>query len=88
MNRLEKIINTNLKQKRLSNSDMDYYLNSEQTEYSCKKDGNIIYMFTVYKNGEDCAVNKYICDQDEDVLSSLEEMETLKADGCVIEVLE
>lgn len=88
MNRLEKIINTNLKQKRLSNSDMDYYFNSEQTEYNCKKDGQIIYMFTVYKNGEDCAVNKYICEKDEDVLSSLEEMENLKADGCVIEVLE
>ncbi len=64
---------------------MDYYLDSERIEYTCKKDGNVIYVFTVYKNGDDCAVNKYICDEDEDVLSSLEEMEKLKGKGYAIE---
>ena len=63
-------------------------LDSEQTEYACKKDGEVIYVFTVYKNGDDCAVNKYICDEDEDTLGSLEEMEELKSKGYVIEEIE
>ena len=88
MNRLEKIISADIRNTRISKKDMDYYLDSEQTEYACKKDGEVVYVFTVYKNGNDCAVNKYICDEDEDTLGSLEEMEELKSKGYVIEEIE
>ena len=85
MNRLEKVISADIRNTRINKKDMDYYLASEQTEYSCKKDGEVVYVFTVYKNGEEYAVNKYICDEDEDTLGSLEEMEELKSKGYVIE---
>ena len=88
MNRLEKIISVDIRNTKINKADMDYYLDSEQTEYACKKDGNVIYVFTVYKNGDDCAVNKYICEEDEDVLSSVDEMEKLKREGYVIEVID
>ena len=67
---------------------MDYYFDSERTEYAWKKDDEVIYVFTVYKNGEECAVNKYICDEDEDTLGSLEEMEKLKSEGYIIEAID
>lgn len=85
MNRLEKIISTDIRNTKIDKADMDYYLDSEETEYACKKDDEVVYAFTVYKNGNDCAVNKYICDEDEDTLGSLEEMEKLKSEGYVIE---
>ena len=85
MNRLEKIISADIRNTKINKKDMDYYLGSERTEYACKKDDEVIYVFTVYKNEEDCAVNKYICDEDEDTLGSLEEMEKLKSEGYVIE---
>ena len=44
--------------------------------------------FTVYKNGNDCGVNKYICDEDEDTLGSLKEIEELKSKGYVIEEMD
>lgn len=85
MNRLEKIISADLRNARINKADMDYYLDSEQAEYACKKDDEVVYVFTVYKNGNDCAVNKYICEEDEDTLGSLEEIEKLKSEGYVIE---
>ena len=88
MNRLEKIISADIRNTRISKKDMDYYLDSERTEYACKKDGEIVYVFTVYKNGSDCGVNKYIYDEDEDTLGSLEEIEELKSKGYVIEEIE
>ena len=88
MNRLEKIIGADIRNTRISKKDMDYYLDSERTEYVCKKDNEVVYVFTVYKNGNDCGVNKYICDEDEDTLGSLEEMEKLKSEGYVIEEIE
>lgn len=88
MNRLEKIISADIRNTEINKKDLDYYLNSEQTEYACKKDDEVIYVFTVYKNGEECAVNKYICDEDEDTLGSLEEMEKLKSEGYIIEAID
>lgn len=88
MNRLEKIISADIRNTEINKKDLDYYLDSEQTEYACKKDDEVIYVFTVYKNGEECAVNKYICDEDEDTLGSLEEMEILKSEGYVIEAID
>ena len=88
MNRLEKVISADIRNTRINKKDMDYYLDSERTEYACKKDDEVIYVFTVYKNGEECAVNKYICDEDEDTLGSLEEMEKLKSEGYVIETID
>lgn len=88
MNRLEKIISADIRNTKIDKADMDYYLDSEQTEYVCKKDGNVVYVFTVYRNGDDCAVNKYICNEDEDTLSYLEEMEKLKSEGYIIEEME
>ena len=85
MNRLEKIISTDIRNTMISKEDIDYYFDSEQTEYFCKKDGEIVYIFTVYKNGNECAINKYICDDDKDTLGSLEEMEKLKSEGYVFE---
>ena len=84
MNRLGKILSVDLKEKALSNRDWKYISSAERTEYSCKKGDEFVYVFTVYKFGEECAVNKYICESDEDVLSSLEEMEKLKAEGYTI----
>ena len=86
MNRLEKIISMDFGN--LSKRDMNYISGVEQTEYSCKKDDEIIYVFTVYKFGEEYAVNKYVCENDEDVLSSLEEIEKLKAEGYTIMPIE
>ena len=37
MNRLEKIISADIRNTRINKKDMDYYLDSEQTEYACKK---------------------------------------------------
>ena len=88
MNRLEKIIGADIRNTRISKKDMDYYLDSERTEYACKKDGEVVYVFTVYKNEDNYAVNKYICDEDKDILGSLEEMEKLKSEGYVIEEIE
>lgn len=88
MNRLEKIISADIRNTKINKKDMDYYLDSERTEYACKKDDEVICVFTVYKNGEECAVNKYICDEDEDTLGSLEEMEKLKSEGYVIEAID
>ena len=88
MNRLEKIISTDIRNTRINKKDMKYYLDSEQTEYACKKDNEVIYVFTVYKNGDDCAVNKYICDEDEDTLCSLEELKRLESEGYVIEKMD
>ena len=88
MNRLEKILSVDLREKALSNRDEKYISSAERTEYSCKKDDEIIYVFTVYKFGEEYAVNKYVCENDEDVLSSLEEMEKLKAEGYTIMPIE
>ena len=88
MNRLEKIISADIRNTKINKKDMDYYLDSERTEYACKKDDKVIYVFTVYKNREECAVNKYICDEDEDTLGSLEEMEKLKSEGYVIEAID
>lgn len=88
MNRLEKIISADIRNTKINKKDMDYYLDSERTEYACKKDDEVIYVFTVCKNGEECAVNKYICDEDEDTLGSLEEMEKLKSEGYVIEAID
>lgn len=85
MNRLEKIISTDIRNTKIDKVDMDYYLDSKRTEYACKKDGEVVYVFTVYKNGNDCGINKYICDEDEDVLSSLEEIEQLKSEGYIME---
>lgn len=86
MNRLEKIISMDFGN--LSKRDMNYISGAERTEYSCKKDDEIIYVFTVYKFGEEYAVNKYVCVNDEDVLSSLEEIEKLKAEGYTIMPIE
>ena len=88
MNRLERILSVDLSEKALSNRDEKYISSAERTEYSCKKDDEIIYVFTVYKFGEEYAVNKYVCENDEDVLSSLEEMEKLKAEGYTIMPIE
>ena len=88
MNRLEKIISADIRNTKINKKDLDYCLDSEQTEYACKKDDEVIYVFTVYKNGEECAVNKYICDEDEDTLGSLEEMEKLKSEGYIIEAID
>ena len=88
MNRLEKIISADIRNTKINKKDMDYYFDSERTEYACKKDDEVIYVFTVYKNGEECAVNKYICDEDEDILVSLEEMEKLKSEGYIIEAID
>lgn len=88
MNRLEKIISADIRNTKINKKDMDYYFDSERTEYACKKDDEVIYVFTVYKNGEECAVNKYICDEDEDTLGSLEEMEKLKSEGYIIEAID
>ena len=38
MNRLEKIISADIRNTRINKKDMDYYLDSERTEYACKKD--------------------------------------------------
>lgn len=62
MNRLEKIISTDIRNTKIDKADMDYYLDSEETEYACKKDGEVVYVFTAYRNENECAVNKYICD--------------------------
>ena len=51
MNRLEKIISADIRNTEINKKDLDYYLDSEQTEYACKKDDEVIYVFTVYKNG-------------------------------------
>ena len=88
MNRLEKIVSADIRNTKINKKDMDYYLDSERTEYACKKDDEVIYVFTVYKNGEECAVNKYICDEDEDALGLLEEMEKLKSEGYIIEAID
>jgi hypothetical protein len=88
MNRLEKILSVDLREKALNNRDEKYISSAERTEYSCKKDDEIIYVFTVYKFGEEYGVNKYVCGNDEDVLSSLEEMEKLKAEGYTIMPIE
>ena len=88
MNRLEKIISADIRNTKINKKDMDYYFDSERTEYACKKDDEVIYVFTVYINGEECAVNKYICGEDEDTLGSLEEMEKLKSEGYIIEVID
>jgi hypothetical protein len=88
MNRLEKILSVDLREKALSNRDEKYISSAERTEYSCKKNDKIIYVFTVYKFGEEYAVNKYVCENDEDVLSSLEEMEKLKVEGYTIMPIE
>ena len=50
MNRLEKIISADIRNTRINKKDMYYYLDSERTEYACKKDGEVVYVFTVYKN--------------------------------------
>ena len=88
MNGLGKILSVDLREKALSNRDEKYISSAERTEYSCKKDDEIIYVFTVYKFGEEYGVNKYVCENDEDVLSSLEEMEKLKAEGYTIMPIE
>ena len=88
MNRLERIICADIRNTRISKKDIDQYLDSERTEYACKKDGEVVYVFTVQKNGNDCCVNKYICDEDEDTLGSLKEIEELKSKGDVIEEIE
>ncbi len=85
MNRLEKIMSIDIRNTKINKADMGYYLDPKRTEYACKKDDEVVYVFTVYKNGNDCAVNKYICDDDEDNLGSLEEMEKLKSEGYIIE---
>ena len=84
MNRLEKILSTDLRKKALSNRDEKYFSCAESAEYLCKKDDEAKYVFTVYKFGNEVAVNKYVCESGEDLLSSLEEMEKLKAEGYTI----
>ena len=88
MNRLEKILSIDLRKKCLSNRDEKYFSCAESTEYLCKKDDEAKYVFTVYKFGNEVAVNKYVCECDEDVLSSIEEMENLKAEGYTIMPIE
>lgn len=88
MNRLEKIISKDIRNAGINKEDIEYYLNSKQSEYNCKKDNEVVYVFTIYKNGNECAVNKYICNEDEDILGSLEEIEKLKSEGYIIEECE
>ena len=37
MNRLEKIISADIRNTKINKKDLDYCLDSEQTEYACKK---------------------------------------------------
>lgn len=64
----------------LSKEELAYFEASKLKMYTYKKNDEIIYVFRIYTNSDDCAVSKYIYNNDTYVNSSLEEMNLLKCD--------
>ena len=58
--------------------EIEYIERTDLKQYVYRKNGNIEYVFSVFQNGNDIVITKYLYKEEKSVLSSFEEMDMLK----------